>query len=77
MTDTDKTREKLIGSIRKTKAAAEHRTPDTAPQPPAPASAPAPAPTPSRTAPPPAAKTKAKSAPVRDPYQSGRRVWPD
>jgi hypothetical protein len=62
MTGSDKTQQKLIDSIRKTKSAAA-KSPEAA-QSAEPAK---------RAAPP-------RSTPVSqgsDPYQSGRRVWPD
>ena len=78
MTDTDKTREKLLSSIRKTKAAADKEaaaTPET-PAPPIPSAPAASAPA-SRASAASAAKTKRPAMPATDPYRSGRRVWPD
>jgi len=72
-TKSDKTKEKLLSSMRKTKAGASET-------PAAPASktvAPA-AKAPAKAKP--AAKTKAKvpaKAPSADPFQSGQRIWPD
>ena len=82
MSDTDKTREKLLSSIRKTKAGATAKT-EPAPEPAKPAQPSTPA---RRSATPKAASTKSRAsrsqrAPQRqdttDPYQGGRRVWPD
>lgn len=65
MTDTGKTEQKLIDSIRKTKAAAGAASaPAAAPEKPA-------APAPKR------AQAAAETQVAADPYQSGRRVWPD
>ncbi len=66
MTDQDKTQEKLLDSIRKTKQAVA-KSPSTA-KPAAPSKSAAKRPAPSRAAP-----VQRRS----DPYQSGRRVWPD
>ncbi|MGD8498423.1 MAG: hypothetical protein PVG82_05925 [Chromatiales bacterium] len=79
MSDTDKTREKLLSSIRKTKAGATAKT-EPAPEPAEPARPSTPA---RRSATSKAATTtsRAQRAPQRqetqDPYQGGRRVWPD
>ncbi len=76
MTTTDKTGEKLVDSMRKTKAAAASDTSDTS-------QSRAQAPQTKRSRP------QAKNNPVDkrasggagarggDPYQSGRRIWPD
>ena len=72
MSETDKTGEKLVASMRKTKAGTNDK----------PAAAP-------KTTTPARKKTAAKSATgaaarkakqpqqPRDPYQAGRRIWPD
>lgn len=84
MSDTEKTRQKLMDTIRRTKAGAAG-TPEEAPQ--AAAEKPAPAAKPKAAKPKakPSPKPAAKSAPAKksaggsqaDAYQSGRRVWPD
>ena len=77
MSSKDKTRQKLVGSMRKTKAVAGigavNAAPETAAEDPRPAA---------RTKPVPASKTERAAfaeTTVRatDAYQSGRRVWPD
>ena len=77
MTSKDKTREKLVGSMRRTKSAAgignDNAEPESAAASPV-ASAPA--------APAAAGKAKPSAAPRpetvnAEAYQSGRRVWPD
>ncbi len=75
MTTADKTGDKLVQSIRKTKAGASA----TAPKPRAPAATRNKAPTskaPASAAAKPRATRKTVSA-TTDPYQSGQRVWPD
>jgi len=88
MSDTDKTRQKLMDTIRRTKAGANPASEESS----------AAAPEPKEAAPKPAAaksqakpKSKPKVAPKRsaasskkkaeqptaDPFQSSRRVWPD
>ena len=62
MTTTDKTGEQLVQSIRKTKATGATRSRATPPQSSAKAK--------------PAAAEKGPAA-AADPYQHGRRVWPD
>ncbi len=62
MTTTDKTGEQLVQSIRKTKATGATGSPTTTPRSSAKAKPAAP-----QTAP----------AVAADPYQHGRRVWPD
>ena len=68
MTTSDKTGDKLVQSIRKTKAGASPATPKprtTTTRKKAPARAAA------------KPRTTAKAKTTTDPYQSGRRVWPD
>ncbi len=84
MTDTDKTREKLLSSIRKTKAdaAAKSEQPSRAQETPkgrravSPEASPADKPAPPRPAPR-KARRSTEQQQTRDPYQSGRRIWPD
>lgn len=81
MSDKDKTGDKLVASIRKTragatkKAAARKTSGTAADSTPRKQAAPKPAATKSR----PAAKTAKASVPsgTADPFQYGRRVWPD
>lgn len=79
MSSTDKTEEKLLSSMRRTKAAAADKSAK-------PQSQPAPAtrdkPTTQRAQRKTAAASKTKPASSSsvgqgDPYQSGRRIWPD
>jgi len=68
MTIKDKTGDRLVASIRRTKAGAEKAAEDAA----------VPAAPPAKTATAPAKKSTAQSAVVAgDNYQSGGRVWPD
>ncbi len=84
MTDTDKTREKLLSSIRKTKAgvAAKSEQPSPAQGAPkrrkavSPEASPAEKPASPRPAPR-KARRGTEQQQTRDPYQSGRRIWPD
>lgn len=81
MSDTDRTREKLLSSIRKTKAgAAKTEQPSPAQEPPkGEQSAQAPKtvkPAPSRPRPRRTQQTAQRER-MQDPYQSGRRIWPD
>ncbi len=62
MTTTDKTGEQLVKTIRKTKATATTGTRTT---------------TTRRTAKPEPAPAKPAATETSDPYQHGRRVWPD
>ncbi|MDZ7752226.1 MAG: hypothetical protein U5S82_11290 [Gammaproteobacteria bacterium] len=85
MTDADKTRQRLVDSIRKARSGAGAPV-DSAPATPA-HSTPAPARkrAPARPRPAPAAKapraaakpTPADPGPPGDPFHRGRRVWPD
>jgi len=73
----DKTRNKLVGSMRKTKAEAGIGADTPAPRkaaPPRPAAKPAASPA---TASDQGAAPARAAAPNADNYQSGRRVWPD
>ncbi|MGB5301494.1 MAG: hypothetical protein WBN08_18980 [Thiogranum sp.] len=79
MSTTDKTRQQLVDSMRKTKAGAAGKTA-------AGSNSPRPVKKTARTtkkaAATPAAKRSAKTAAgsrpeMRDPYRAGRRVWPD
>ena len=74
MSSKDKTREKLMGSMRKTKADAGIGTTSKS-EPMASQLAPAPVkPAPKKASRPPSAPPQTVSS---DGYQSGRRVWPD
>ena len=88
MSSTDKTGEKLLASIRKTRAAGASGE-DTAAKPAGAQTAKPAATTKRKTAPKSRAKAAAKPAPRKaapakvkaqqpvDPFQAGRRVWPD
>jgi hypothetical protein len=76
MTSKDKTRQKLVGSMRKTKAAAGIGT-DAAETEPAAASPVTPEPAASDTASAASLRSGKSELPKPDPYQSGSRVWPD
>lgn len=75
MTTTDKTRQKLVDSMRKTKAGAGSESADSS----KPASSAGSRAKPRKTGS--KSKSKTSTPPARpdggDPYQVGRRVWPD
>ena len=73
MSTTDKTRQKLMESMRKTKAAASNKTDSNKPTS-APVAAPKTKPVSRQKDP---KKQSVKVQPGSDPYQSGRRIWPD
>lgn len=75
MTANDRTGEKLVDSMRKTKAAAAGKTDATEKQPAEPGGR-KPQPRSRRKGSPRQSPGKERSRSV-DPYQSGRRVWPD
>ena len=75
MTSSDKTRQKLVDSMRKTKAASGSESADSSKPATSAGSRAKPRKTGSKT------KSKTSTTPARpnggDPYQVGRRVWPD
>jgi hypothetical protein len=79
MNSNDKTRQKLVDSMRKTKVSATKKAaPKAKVAPKEPASKPAPAASKRAVKKPQQKATTAASSPVNaDQYQSGRRIWPD
>ena len=76
MSNKERTRDKLVASLRKTRVTVNEETqskPATSAAPVEKAPAPASKPAPRK----PAATIKSSSSSGNDAYQSGRRVWPD